>query len=156
MTIDITKIQGILEQLSTVHNNRPDTKLSVIQYTVAKALAFDAPIPTQVVFSPRSYYLENIARPLEAQLSAVNEVVVLNFTVAAEMAYRIWLARYKLVFDPQASDDVQLYKVLNGKSILDAATQEGFNRSEQNVNCDIDYVVKQLVGLFTLDEVPLV
>jgi hypothetical protein len=44
MTIDITKIQGILEQLSTVHNNRPDTKLSVIQYTVAKALAFDAPI----------------------------------------------------------------------------------------------------------------
>ena len=108
MTIDITKIQGILEQLSTVHNNRPDTKLSVIQYTVAKALAFDAPIPTQVVISPRSYYLENIARPLEAQLSAVNEVVVLNFTVAAEMAYRIWLARYKLVFDPQASDDIQL------------------------------------------------
>ena len=81
MTIDITKIQGILEQLSTVHNNRPDTKLSVIQYTVAKALAFDAPIPTQVVISPRSYYLENIARPLEAQLSAVMVVVFMMLFV---------------------------------------------------------------------------
>ena len=156
MPINITKIQGILEQLSTVHNNRADAKLPVIQYVVAKALAFDAPIPTQVVISPRSYYLENIARPLEAQLSAVNEVVVLNFTVAAEMAYRIWLARYKLVFDPQVSDDIDLYKALNGKSVLDAATQDGFNRSEQNVNCDIAYVVRQLIELFTLDEVPAV
>lgn len=144
----ITNVQSVLNQLQIIHNNQPEAKSSVQQYVVAKALAFDAIIPSQEVSSPRAYYLENIARPLEALLSQINEVVVLNFNTTTETAYRIWLARYNLVYDCMASDDLELYKCLRAQSVMDAIVIDGFNRTEKQVGFDIADSVRELVRTF--------
>ena len=152
MAFNIVRVQQIIEQLSNIHVNKPELRATVIQYTVAKALAFDAPIPTQQVDSVRSYYLENVARPLEALLAAVNEVVVLNFTTTAETAYRIWAARVRLVYDPLVSDDLDLYQALNAKALMDQAAREGYD-FEAEAPKTLKMVVADLVELFNLDEV---
>lgn len=65
----------------------------------ARALAYRLPMPTSPVADPYTYFAETHKAEIEETLGQINEKVVINIGAAADLTQRLWLFRYRLIFD---------------------------------------------------------
>lgn len=100
-----------------------EQKSAAIRYAIAKALAYDAPIPTSAPDSPKSFYITNIEAVIDSILSEVNEQFVLDYQATKALTYEIWRARVELVYDPVAACDNILSAALD-PTRLDGSARE--------------------------------
>ena len=71
----------------------------IIAFSLARAMGYDLALPTSSVDSPALYFNTTHRPQLELVLSAVNEIVVFDIGEVEELAYKVWLARYRLVHE---------------------------------------------------------
>lgn len=73
-----------------------------VAYTAAaQALAYHLPLPTTPVDNPYSYYVERYNAEVLDVLDEINERFVIRINDAAELAKRLWVFRYSMVFDAE-------------------------------------------------------
>jgi hypothetical protein len=92
------------ETLETYQVNLQDRSY-LLAIAVARHIAYSLPIPTSPAIIPLALYAQNCSGSVNDELSAINEVVVINFDLAVSLVKKLWLLRYNTVHDmtnPQA------------------------------------------------------
>ena len=149
MKLDKIALQRILDLGDLVKQGfTPIQAKQAIEYAVAKALAFDAIIPTSKVANERSWYLANVASSTEAILSDINETVVLNFSAVLEQAYAIWRCRVALVWDPYAHSNWETIKNLVGEANMNIMP----SWTKANECNTLNYIAKSVLDLLVAED----
>ena len=108
--------EQILSAVSWIRNRSQvpvEKRDAAIRFSIAKALAYDAPIPTSKPDSVKGFFLSNIEAAMDSILSEINEGLVLDYNATKGLAYELWRARVELVYNPSASNDIVLFNALN-------------------------------------------
>ena len=110
----------VLSAVSWIRNRSQlpiEKRDAAMRFAIAKALAYDAPIPTSKPDSVKGFFLSNIEAAMDSILSEINEGVVLDYNATKGLAYELWRARVELVYNPAASNDVDLFNSLNTEQL---------------------------------------
>lgn len=105
----------------------------VTALAAARRLGYSLPLPTEPVGSPIDYYNANYGAQANSGIGAMNEVAVMDYDFALKAAQLYWLARYKVLHEPESSEAVQavtgLVESLMGQGF---APDLGFTRNAQD------------------------
>lgn len=99
MKINTQSIMGELDRFGVALADRS----YVLSVAFARAVAYQLPLPTSPVADPYAAFIETQKVAVEDMLSQVNESVVLSFDATADLVQRLWVFRYRMVFDPNNS-----------------------------------------------------
>lgn len=75
-------------------------KAQYIATILGSAIGANLDMPSSPVDIPRNYFLNNHSERVSAIIGSVNEVFPINFDLALSIADNVFLARYRLVFEP--------------------------------------------------------
>lgn len=70
----------------------------------ARKVAYSLPLPQDPVGSPIDFYNANYGSQAEAAVGSMNEAAVMDFDFCLTVAKLYWLARYKVLHDPDSSE----------------------------------------------------
>lgn len=84
-----------------------DQRESVTALAAARRVAYGLPMPHEPVGSPSIYFRTNYQSQASQALGQINEVSVIDFELALKAAQLYWLARYKVLHQPDSSEAVQ-------------------------------------------------
>lgn len=79
----------------------------VASLAAARRVAYSLPLPNAPLGSPVDYYNSNYAAQAEEAVCALNEAAVMDIDFALASARLYWLARYKVLFEPESSEAMQ-------------------------------------------------
>lgn len=71
----------------------------LLSVAIARAVAYQLPLPTSPVESPAVYFIETHKATAEGMLCEINERCVMNIDAAASLMQNLWIFRYRMVFD---------------------------------------------------------
>lgn len=84
-----------------------DQRDAVTALAAARRVAYGLPMPQEPVGSPSIYFRTNHSAAARQALGDINEVSVIDFDLALKAAQLYWLARYKVLHQPDSSEAVQ-------------------------------------------------
>jgi hypothetical protein len=76
----------------------------VTSVAAARRVAYSLPLPQEPVGSPIDFYNENYFAQAEEAIAGMNEKCVLDFDFCAAVSRLYWLARYKVLHEPDSSE----------------------------------------------------
>lgn len=71
----------------------------VLALGLARAIAYQLPIPSSPVDIPLSFFALQYLGQVNDVLSEVNEQIVINIELATSLVKKLWLLRYNVVFE---------------------------------------------------------
>lgn len=90
--------QSIVSELSRTGIALTDSG-AFLSLAFARAVAYRLPIPTSPVDNVYQYFIETHKVAVENMLAAINEKVVVNIDATMDLVQRVWIFRYRFVFD---------------------------------------------------------
>lgn len=75
-------------------------KAQYVATILGSAIGASLDMPSSPVDIPRNYFLNNHSERVSSIIGSVNEVFPINFDLAISIADNVFLARYRLVFEP--------------------------------------------------------
>ena len=135
----IYSITSALDQLAVPLENRS----RLLSIAFSRAVGYQLPLPTSPVEDAYRYYNETHKVGVEAQVAAINERIVLDIDATVDLTFRIWLFRYRLVYD---SNNTAM------RAFLDAAVKVGSRElpaplSEWMIKYQASDILDQLAGV---------
>lgn len=150
MKINTAMIAGELDRFEVQLADRG----FVLAIAVARAVAYSLPVPSGPVDNAQTFFTHTHLGDAEQMLSEVNEQVVLNIDTVTDLISRIWLFRYRLVYDCQNKAVKSFLDALirTGTRELSPQVSEVLTRYCQNENNDIldtitSAVMKAITGV---------
>lgn len=80
-------------------NIDPIDRSKVIQFELAKYIAYCLPLPSSPLKSAKMHYTESLRAQTLEKLDAFNEVHVIDYRVTERLVEVFWTARYRAVYD---------------------------------------------------------
>jgi hypothetical protein len=81
-----------------------ESRDQVTSVAAARRVAYSIPLPQEPVGSPIDYYNENYFSQAEEAIAGMNEKCVLDFDFCMAVSRLYWLARYKVLHEPDSSE----------------------------------------------------
>jgi hypothetical protein len=81
-----------------------ESRDQVTSVAAARRVAYSLPLPQEPVGSPIDFYNQNYAAQAEEAIAGMNEKCVLDFTFCEAVSRLYWLARYKVLHEPDSSE----------------------------------------------------
>lgn len=95
MKLNTQNILSDLDRLGIALEDRS----ALLSVGFARALAYSLPLPTSQVDDVYRYFAETHKAHVDACFGQINEQLVLNIDAASDLCQRLWIFRYRLVFD---------------------------------------------------------
>jgi hypothetical protein len=83
----------------------------VTAVAAARRVAYSLPLPQDPVGSPADFFKENYEAQAEQAIGGLNETCVLDFDLCAAVTKLYWLARYRVLHDP---DSIEAMRAVTG------------------------------------------
>lgn len=115
--LDITKLITRIERVITNNSNSDfrslEDRRKAVAILIGGSIAFNLPLPSEPVGNIKSYYATMASALVTEILSKINESYILEYDLADEAAFLIWLDRYKLVHRPHVNAVNLIKRVLD-------------------------------------------
>lgn len=72
----------------------------LVDATLAMCISYRLPLPSTIVESPRSFFLEHHYGEVERLLGGINELYILDLRHMLTVIESFWLARYRMLHQP--------------------------------------------------------
>lgn len=95
MNINFTAIQDGMDSANVPMEKRT----SLVAAGFARVLAYRLPIPCGALDNPAEYFDREFRARVVDELAALNEGVVIDIDLAADLVRQLWLFRYSVVYD---------------------------------------------------------
>ena len=90
--------QSIMSELSRAGIALTDSG-AFMSLAFARAVAYRLPLPTSPVDNPFQYFVETHKVATENMVGEINEKMVVNIDATIDLLQRLWIFRYRMVFD---------------------------------------------------------
>lgn len=79
----------------------------VTAMAAARRVGYSLPMPQEPIGSPIDFYNENYASQAETAIGGMNEAAVMDFDLSLAVTKLYWLARYKVLWEPDSSEAME-------------------------------------------------
>lgn len=98
-------VNGLVAVLRDINSRNSSTltaieKAQYISTILGSAIGASLYMPSSPVDIPRNYFLNNHSERVAAIVGCVNEILPVNFDLTLSIADNVYLARYRLVYEP--------------------------------------------------------
>lgn len=102
MKTEITQVVAALRELVGNYGSvlTPVEKVQYVSATLGMILGSSLTMPSTPVDIPRNFFLMTHSERVSDILGQVNEIYPINFDLALSLTDNVYLARYRLVFEP--------------------------------------------------------
>lgn len=102
MTIQKTALT--LSRIMEYHSIAMADRERFATLVLAKLISNQSQLPTSMVQSPYAYYEKFVSEQVDELIFTVNEVRVVDIETVRQLTKKMWIIRYRLVFDPTKLD----------------------------------------------------
>lgn len=105
----VTELQT---QISGIVDLNPIDRSRVTAMVLANSIATQINVPSTKVPNPKIYYIENHRSAVEAIVSEVNELMVIDGALVIELVEQFWNIRYRFINEPFDNTSMNIMAVL--------------------------------------------
>lgn len=86
---------------------------------LAELMSYHCDLPSGIVSDPEAYFRTHIKVNVVQELAKVNEHIILDIDACCGLVYKLWKARYQLVFRPDLPSTPRLFDVAVSAGMVD-------------------------------------
>lgn len=121
----------------------PIERPKVVQFVLAKFVAYCLPMPSSPVKSANMHYVEQLRTQANEMIGEFNEVYVVNTKLTERLVQEIWKARYDGIFNVESAQALVVARSIYSDQVVEDGQAKTIHALAPSVDSELTYYLKK-------------